>query len=318
MLHAANYALRHRTTEGVVAAAPVVAVLLAFSLLLTMLRQTRPQASDALPSPRGRAARRAARQSTAPAIATPIDPTRVDLIPVVAAGAVPRPPAPPIALPPAAEAADEPEASADPTPDTFPTVADTVEIPAYAGDAGEASAAGQDIPEAAAPTREEPALSAPEAVSPLDAAEEAPDVPVAPDDLAAPDDLKPPTDPAEPAEPLAAEASSADDGDGDDPAEPAGELSAEPTEAPRPASRAIRYASSAAAEDWESEVDPDLAGQVYPVLTSDPDIDTSGYPDEPQDADDTNAPPFATAPFASVPRLNRMRVTPIPPTADED
>ena len=46
VLHAANYALRHRTTEGVVAAAPVVAVLLAFSLLLTMLRQTRPQASD--------------------------------------------------------------------------------------------------------------------------------------------------------------------------------------------------------------------------------------------------------------------------------
>src|ERR1700722_10115508 len=41
VLHAANYALRHRTTEGVVAAAPVVAVLLAFSLLLTMLRQTR-------------------------------------------------------------------------------------------------------------------------------------------------------------------------------------------------------------------------------------------------------------------------------------
>ena len=93
--------------------------------------------------------------------------------------------------------------------------------------------------------------------------------------------------------------------------------------APRPAPQAIRYASSAASESasdyWDSDVDPALAGQVYPVLTSDPDIDTSGYqPDEPQDVDDTDAPPFATAPFASVPRLNRMRVTPIPPTDSDD
>ena len=66
-------------------------------------------------------------------------------------------------------------------------------------------------------------------------------------------------------------------------------------------------------------MDPALAGQVYPVLTSDHDIDTSGYQqDEPHDVDDTDAPPFATAPFASVPRLNRMRVTPIPPTDSDD
>src|ERR1700722_14313889 len=75
VLHAANYALRHRVTEGVVAAAPVVAVLLAFSLLLTVLRQSRPPTTDAAQAPReravprGRAARRAARQSTAPAVA---------------------------------------------------------------------------------------------------------------------------------------------------------------------------------------------------------------------------------------------------------
>src|SRR6202167_3214473 len=68
VLHAANYALRHRLTEGVVAGAPVVAVLLAFSLLLTMLRQSRPPASEPPPGPQGRAARRAARQSTAPAV----------------------------------------------------------------------------------------------------------------------------------------------------------------------------------------------------------------------------------------------------------
>ena len=47
VLHAMSYGLQHRPTEGVVAAAPVVAVLLAFSLFLTLLRQSRPQAPDA-------------------------------------------------------------------------------------------------------------------------------------------------------------------------------------------------------------------------------------------------------------------------------
>ena len=173
VLHAANYTLRHRTTEGVVAAAPVVAVLLAFSLLLTMLRQTRPQASDALPSPRGRAARRAARQSTAPAVATPIDATRVDLIPVVAAGAVPRPPAPPIALPPARRGGRA-RGGADQVAGASTPVADTLEIPAYADDAGEASAAGQAVRIGRRPGKS-PHCLAPEAVAPLDAHEEEPE-----------------------------------------------------------------------------------------------------------------------------------------------
>ena len=51
VLHAMNYTLRHRATEGIVAAAPVVAVLLAFSLLLTLLRQSRTHAQE----PPGRA-----------------------------------------------------------------------------------------------------------------------------------------------------------------------------------------------------------------------------------------------------------------------
>ena len=52
VLHAMNYTLRHRPTEGIVAAAPVVAVLLAFSLLLTLLRQSRtPAAEPAVPAP---------------------------------------------------------------------------------------------------------------------------------------------------------------------------------------------------------------------------------------------------------------------------
>ena len=97
----------------------------------------------------------------------------------------------------------------------------------------------------------------------------------------------------------------------------------EPTQAPAQAPHAIRYASSAAAEqfgdeDWEAEVDPALAGQVYPVLTSDPDIEVPPHqPGQSQDLED-DAPPFATAPFASVPRLNRVRVTPTPPTDDAD
>lgn len=47
VLHAMNYTLRHRPTEGIVAAAPAVAVLLAFSLLLTLLRQSRTRAPSA-------------------------------------------------------------------------------------------------------------------------------------------------------------------------------------------------------------------------------------------------------------------------------
>jgi hypothetical protein len=33
---------------------------------------------------------------------------------------------------------------------------------------------------------------------------------------------------------------------------------------------------------------------------------------------DEDAPPFATAPFATVPRLNRVRSTPAPPADDDD
>jgi hypothetical protein len=148
---------------------------------------------------------------------------------------------------------------------------------------------------------------------------DAADSPVAADSPAV-EEQNPPT---EPTEAVAADAPAAADAEPDTHAEPDADVP--PSEpAPRP-TQAIRYASSAASESaaeyWESEVDPDLAGQVYPVLTSDPDIDTSGYPtSEPKDVDDPGAPPFATAPFASVPRLNRMRVTPIPPTdsGDED
>lgn len=48
-VHAMNVALPHRQTEGIVAAAPWVLVLLGFSLMLTMLRQPRGQQATATP-----------------------------------------------------------------------------------------------------------------------------------------------------------------------------------------------------------------------------------------------------------------------------
>jgi hypothetical protein len=332
VLHAMSYGLQRRPTEGVVAAAPVVAVLLAFSLFLTLLRQSRPQVPEAGGSqPRAQAA---SDGYPAEAPTAPMMISAADTVPVFAAGAVPRPPAPPIALPAAPAPADLPNRDSDPTPGAAAEVANapdagvtdlppaeaadvpetalTREIPALVADPGDA---GHD-PGAAA-TREEPALAAtapetPDATHPptIDnevVGQQAPSAEVAPES----------TQESAP-EPQAEAASEV-------PPEPAAdaEPESERTQAPAPTPQAIRYASSAASEqfaneDWEAEVDPALAGQVYPVLTSDPDIDVPLLrPGQSQDLED-DAPSFATAPFASVPRLNRVRVTPTPPTDDAD
>jgi Protein of unknown function (DUF2637) len=312
VLHAMNYGLRQRPTEGVVAAAPVVAVLLAFSLFLTMLRQSRPQAPAQDP-----AGDRAAEQPTAPMMFS-----AVDIVPGLAAGSVPRPPAPPIALPAAAveaSAAGRPGGSLEQAPDAPATVtqspqtAPTQEIPALAADASDA---GQDH---ASATGQEPTLS--------DAADEAPDPTHSPTEQS--EGVEPqaqpsavalgPTPEATPDPPTERSEHAPDEAGDEAPDEPG----PHPAQAPTTAPQAIRYASSAAAEqfaneDWEAEVDPALAGQVYPVLTSDPDIEVPPHqPGQSQDLED-DAPPFATAPFASVPRLNRVRVTPTPPTEDAD
>ena len=325
VLHAMSYGLRQRPTEGVVAAAPVAAVLLAFSLFLTMLRQSRPQPAEAAPSQapaHGPADDGAAEQPTAPMLFS-----NVETIPALAAGAVTRPPAPPIALPavpagaPAADLPDDDvDDDADQAPDApapvaeAPETAPTQEIPALGADANDA---GQDsvIDDAA----EEPALAA-TANADRDTAHRPTEQndavgPPAPPAEAEPEPTQESTPDSTP-EPLAETADQATD-----------DVSAEPepqsAEAPTPAQHAIRYASSAAAEqfadeDWEAEVDPALAGQVYPVLTSDPDIEVPPHqPGQSHDLED-DAPPFATAPFASVPRLNRVRVTPTPPTDDGD
>jgi Protein of unknown function (DUF2637) len=364
VLHAMSYGLRQRPTEGVVAAAPVAAVLLAFSLFLTMLRQSRPQSPDAalgrLPG-QGPADGGAAEQPTAPMTFS-----NVETVPVLAAGAVPRPPAPPIALPAAPAGpptADLSAAPAGPPTADLPADVPTARPPADdlpADDLGQgphAPATVTETPEAA-PTQEIPALAADATDADLDPGTAA-DREVPASSAAAPaetaDPELPPTDQDEavdPQAPIAAVASGPTsestpeppaESTPEPPAETAGEVSddrsgeaggsgeagasdepaPQPAQAPARPPQAIRYASSAAAEqfadeDWEAEIDPALAGQVYPVLTSDPDIEVPPHqPGQSHDLED-DAPPFATAPFATVPRLNRVRVTPTPPTDDGD
>jgi hypothetical protein len=329
VLHAMSYGLRQRPTEGVVAAAPVAAVLLAFSLFLTMLRQSRPQPADAAPGrvpAGGPADDGAAERPTAPMMIS-----NVDIVPTLAAGAAARPPAPAIALPAApvgaspagVRAADLSDDNVDQAPDApvtvteTPETAPTQEIPVLAADPGDA---GQDSGPAGA--GEEPVLAAPAA--------EAPDTtypPTEPNEAVAPpppsaagsEPTQEPVLESTPEPPAETTGQQADQATDEAPVEP----EPQPAQAPAKAPQAIRYASSAAAEqfgdeDWEAEVDPALAGQVYPVLTSDPDIEVPPHePGQSQDLED-DAPPFATAPFASVPRLNRVRVSPTPPTEDED
>jgi Protein of unknown function (DUF2637) len=336
VLHAMSYGLRQRPTEGVVAAAPVAAVLLAFSLFLTMLRQSRPQPADAAPGrvpARGPADDGAAEQPTAPMMIS-----NVDIVPTLAAGAAARPPAPPIALPAApagaSPAGPSPAGLSDDDVDQAPyapvtvtqtpEAAPTQEIPALAADA---SSVGQ----AAGPADagEEPTLAAPAAEAP-DTTYPPTEPPTEPNEAVAPPPPAAGSEPTqEPTQESAQESTpepsaettgkTADQAADEAPVEP----EPQPAQAPAKAPQGIRYASSAAAEqfgdeDWEAEVDPALAGQVYPVLTSDPDIEVPPHePGQSQDLED-DAPPFATAPFASVPRLNRVRVSPTPPTEDQD
>ena len=178
VLHAASYGLRQRPTEGVVAAAPVVAVLLAFSLFLTMLRQSRPQPeADLGHGPAREADGRQAGEPTAPMMLSTID-----TVPALAAGTVPRPPAPPIALPavPAEERAADvlDDAPADAAADRGTAV--TREQPAlFIGASAapgpthppteEASAESAQTPAASAETQETPTATADTAAETPDA-----------------------------------------------------------------------------------------------------------------------------------------------------
>jgi hypothetical protein len=81
---------------------------------------------------------------------------------------------------------------------------------------------------------------------------------------------------------------------------------------------------------WEKDEEAgQYAGLVYPAREDDSDqeddADGDGDPETDKPAPretspelDDDAPPFATAPFATVPRLNRVRSTPVPPAEEEE
>jgi hypothetical protein len=315
VLHAMSYALPHRTTEGIVAAAPVVAVLLAFSLLLTLLRQSRSQPAGEEPD--DSAARRPAMPAPLDLPALPAADAATVETPVLTAGPAIRQPAPPIALP----------AGTGATPHTPPNG-----LPAMTGPA---TAPNETLPPAAPPaagSRSPEGEPAPPAVS-------SPALGPAPAPSAA----------AEPAEPAPARPQGIRYAGSGVPGRSAVEHgtaehgTAEPAAEPDPASG---KADRADEEYWDGEDAGPFAGLVYPareVSTGPEDAageggsaggtdDGAGHAKATDDADadadgpaprreapeiDEDAPPFATAPFATVPRLNRVRSMPVPPEDDE-
>jgi hypothetical protein len=288
VLHAMNYTLRHRVTEGIVAAAPVVAVLLAFSLLLTLLRQSRTQAPQL-------------------AMAAPPE---IQALPAAVS-------APPMALP-AAPVAAPTEPLGLVTTDSTAVAPAAAAVPEYAPDLSQSDLSQSDVPQEATAREAHSAHSATE-----------PNKVIAPE---APAEEDEPTSPTVPVPPLSAEP----------PTSPV------PTAPARP--QGIRYASNGAhgtagdsqaakrdtppAEDyWESEEAGQFAGLVYSSREDGADVGdaAAGDTDDGNDADpdqsaarkaspelDDDAPPFATAPFATVPRLNRVRSMPTPPAAEDE
>jgi Protein of unknown function (DUF2637) len=253
-VYAMNVSLPHRTMEGVVAAAPWVLVLLGFSLMLTVFRQSRVQ------------------HATATATAEPAYPAE--------------------AAYPAVGPAQFPEAS---------SAQETRALPV-----------GVWVPEA---TGEPEDVAAPQAEAgpPADlgdtAGVDAPrpdttDMPVAQDtDEHAVNE----TAPVEPVEEEPVTASAADE----EPA-PEPEPAAEPV--PEPAGAAYQEDSTPTTpyNYWDSGVDSGFNGpDRVPTLPG-------GVPTVPGEVIDEDAPPFATAPFAAVPRLNRVRSTPTPPEDDDE
>jgi hypothetical protein len=277
VLHAANYTLRHRPTEGIVAAAPVVAVLLAFSLLLTLLRQSRTQPPEPAGPPAG-----------VPALPAPLS--------AIALPAAPTEPLPAFAD---TRPADVPPAREDPA----------WEVPAWE-----------------APTREVPTVDGPV----VPASPVVPGGPVVPavaetpaggEEAPAPPTVRIPALPPEP-EPEAATVAA--------PRGPQGIRyagSGVPGMAGKPAAEERDHAAD---RYWEKDEEAgQYAGLVYPAREDDSDeeddADAAGGPetDEPAPREtspelDDDASPFATAPFAPPPRLNRVRSTPVPPAEEEE
>lgn len=274
VLHAMNYTLRHRVTEGVVAAAPVAAVLLAFSLLLTLLRQTKTNAPAAAAPETIEVPALAA--ASAPPIALPAAPVDIDTAPTEAVPVL----------------ADGPVPGFAPTRED-PVIADVPEVPPAAEPepAVPSETAAPSVDEPAPPTVVVPAL-APEPPPAAPQARKSHGIRYAGGGVPGMAGKQQPT--------------AEDDGDAGDDAPPGADYW-ESEEAGQYAG--LVYAAredQASAEDDADARDADEADDGEPV----------GHQSHPELDDD--APPFATAPFASVPRLNRVRSTPAPPADEED
>jgi hypothetical protein len=254
-----------------------VLLLLAFSLMLTMLRQSRVQQAPA----------------TAPAeLAEPA---------YLAPG--------PAELP---EAAPEPDTRALPIGVWLPQhelEPDGVSVPEGAGVPQD-----EDVPQDETAQPEEPAAAvgvhAPE-----------PDITEAPVALEADADARDAvadvdaageTGPVEPVEEEPVMAAAADEAP---PWEP--ELAAEPERAAEP----VAAGNGEGAAPYATYREDATATTPYNYWDSGAD---SGFhepdrvPTLPGEVIDEDAPPFATAPFAAVPRLNRVRSTPTPPEGDDE
>jgi hypothetical protein len=278
-VYAIDATLRHRTIEGVVAAAPWVLLLLAFSLMLTMLRQSRVQAP-------------------ATALAEPAEPAEPAYL---APG--------PAELP---EAAPEPETRALPIgvwlpqhelePDGVSAVEGAgVPQDETAQPEEPAAAAGVHAPEPGiteAPVAQEADADARDAVADVDAAGE--------------------TGPVEPVEEEPVMAAAADEAP---PWEPEPAADPEPAAEPEAAAEPVAAGNGGGAAPYATYREDAAGTTPYNYWDSGAD---SGFhepdrvPTLPGEVIDEDAPPFATAPFAAVPRLNRVRSTPTPPEGDDE
>jgi Protein of unknown function (DUF2637) len=323
VVHAMIVALPHRKTEGVVAAAPWVLVLLGFSLMLIMLRQSRAPHADVAPA----LVQATGHRPAAPALPPPVQP------PIPAPMAPPAPPALTASAAPAEtpeSARREPTRSADETllAEPPPTVEEpvlrepppTVEEPILreAPPTREQPAAGEAPPTAAEPAYREPT---PTPAEPVVAQAAAPE----PDADTAASPMGGETDPSQATTEDAAAARPAEG----EPADVTGDTEPQGGPADPDATRETAIAAGhEPAPTWPAPtlvqslergpVDSGLVAPPREFWGSDGEDEPRGQVDQRPPEIDEDAPPFATAPFATVPRLNRVRATPVPPEDGED
>jgi hypothetical protein len=190
-----------------------------------------------------------------------------------------------------------------------------------ASQSGRASGRAAELPAEQEPGRPDAAIEqggelagrpAPAPALPLAATSEpdatpAPDVPTpdAPGPIAAAAKDGPAADPAAAEDAAAADPAAAEDAAAADPA------AAEDGPAADPA------AAEADPDQGDDPTEPAVSWHDY--WDGEQETAPGGEGDPPAAANaDTDAPPFATAPFATVPRLNRVRSTPTPPEEDEE